>query len=121
MAASVVSNPPHRRTSQDLWELALQQLKDKNELSFDIGRTDRRVLVEEVLAKVLEKEQLCQQKRWKWKNRKGETIIVRDVFAKMVRWINKFKEIGDTMIQYDPGHAALPWAAIRFVLQVSLI
>lgn len=27
--------------------------------------------------------------------------------------------IGDTIVQYDPGHAALPWAAVRFVLQVS--
>lgn len=102
------------RTSEDLWEIALQELKEKNGLSFDIGRTDRRFVVEEVLAEVLKKEQLCLQKRWKWRNRKGETIIVRDVFAKMVRWINKFKEIGDMVVQYDPAHAALPWAANSF-------
>ena len=32
--------------------------------------------------------------------------------------MNKFKEVGDIAVQYDPGHAALPWAAIRFFLQV---
>lgn len=88
-------------------------------MSFDLGRTDRRVVLEEVLSEVLRREQICKDKRWKWKNRKGETIIVRDVFAKMVKWINKFKEIGDMVTQYDPGHAALPWAAVRLVLQVS--
>ena len=35
-------------------------------------------------------------------------------------WIRKFVEVGDIAIQYDPGHAALPWAAIRFLLQVSI-
>lgn len=36
-------------------------------------------------------------------------------------WIQKFIEVGDIAIQYDPGHAALPWAAVRFVLMVCLI
>ena len=35
-------------------------------------------------------------------------------------WVEKFKEVGDTIIQYDPGHAALPWAGVRFVLQVMV-
>lgn len=33
--------------------------------------------------------------------------------------MEKFKGVGDVAVQYDPGHAALPWAAIRFLLQVS--
>jgi hypothetical protein len=31
---------------------------------------------------------------------KGETVILRDVFAKMVVWIEKFKGIGDNIVQY---------------------
>ena len=38
----------------------------------------------------------------------------------MISWIHKFKEIGDVAVQYDPSHAALPWAAIRFFLQLSV-
>lgn len=34
-------------------------------------------------------------------------------------WVNKFKEVVDVAIQYDPVHAALPWAAVRFLLQVK--
>ncbi|KAI0162220.1 hypothetical protein GGR57DRAFT_517591 [Xylariaceae sp. FL1272] len=35
-------------------------------------------------------------------------------------WLNKFKEIGDIIIQYDPTHAALPWAAVLFILQATI-
>ncbi|KAM0412045.1 hypothetical protein ACHAPD_008700 [Fusarium lateritium] len=38
-------------------------------------------------------------------------------FDRMVRWLNKFKAIGDVASSFDPVHAALPWAAFRFVLQ----
>jgi hypothetical protein len=31
-------------------------------------------------------------------NRKGETVIFRDIFANMVVWIEKFKEIGDNIV-----------------------
>lgn len=33
--------------------------------------------------------------------------------------MNKFKDVGDAIMQYDPGHAALPWAGIRMILQAS--
>lgn len=46
-------------------------------------------------------------------------MIVRDVLGKMVKWIDHFKKISDIAIQYDPVHAALPWAGVRFLLQVS--
>lgn len=29
------------------------------------------------------------------------------------------KQIGDTVVQYGPGHSALPWAGVRFILQVA--
>jgi hypothetical protein len=53
--------------------------------------------------------------RIKWR---GEDIVLHDVGMKIVNWIDKFKQIGDIAVQYDPGHAALPWAAFRFLLEV---
>ena len=47
-------------------------------------------------------------------------VIVRDVLEKIVRWVDRFKEIGDTAVQYNPEVAALPWAAVRFVLQSAV-
>ena len=49
--------------------------------------------------------------------KKGE---LRDVGMKILRWIDKFTQIGDTIVQFDPVHAALPWAGFRFLLQVDL-
>jgi len=80
---------------------------------------DGRDILDELLSLVRETEQKCHQKKWKWKNRGGQIIIVRDVFAKMVVWIQRFKAIGDVVVQYDPAHASLPWGFARFVLQVS--
>ena len=55
-----------------------------------------------------------------WKVRiRGEDVVLRDVGMKILRWVDKFKQIGDITIQYDPGHAALPWAGFRFLLQVG--
>ena len=51
----------------------------------------------------------------------GESFFVRDVLEKVSRWVKKFVEVGDVAVQYDPGHAALPWAAVRVVLQVKIL
>ena len=49
----------------------------------------------------------------------GDTEInVQDTADKLVGWITKFKEVGDIAVQYDPVHAALPWAGVRFILLV---
>lgn len=42
---------------------------------------------------------------------------MRDVLENIAGWVNKFKEAGDMVVQYDPVHASLPWAAVRFLLQ----
>lgn len=51
--------------------------------------------------------------------RNGKVIILRDVVEKIIAWLDKFMKIGDLAMQYDVLHAALPWAAVRFVLQAS--
>jgi hypothetical protein len=39
---------------------------------------------------------------------KGENIVLRDIVMKLLSWIDRFKEIGDIIIQFDPLHVALP-------------
>lgn len=88
-------------------------------LEVDDRKVNKREVLVEVLSIVRRAEQLSQEKRWKWRNKRtGEIVIIRDLFAKMTTWVEKFKSVGDSIVQYDPGHAALPWAAARFVLQV---
>jgi hypothetical protein len=71
-------------------------------------------IVNEVLASAKEK-----QKLWKF-TRNGKVIIIRDVFAKIVSSITKFQDAADFLVSLDAsGHAALPWAAVKFFLSVE--
>jgi len=56
-----------------------------------------------------------------WKIAFGEDkIVMKDIAMKVLRWVHKFREIGDIIIQFDPVHAALPWAGFRFLLKVNM-
>jgi uncharacterized coiled-coil DUF342 family protein len=72
-----------------------------------------------LIAKVEEKRAECQKKGWTlYTNRKGKEVKVREVLDKISGFIKTFRDTVDVVVQYDPGHAALPWAAVRFLLQV---
>ena len=47
-------------------------------------------------------------------------VVLRDVFTKIAVWVEKFVEVGDVVVAFDPGYAALQWAAVRFTLKVSI-
>ncbi|KAJ4419129.1 hypothetical protein N0V82_005142 [Gnomoniopsis sp. IMI 355080] len=72
-----------------------------------------------LIAALQQKQETCQQKRWHV--RIGERdIILRDVAAKVISVLDVFKAVGDTAVSANPGVAALPWAFIRFLLQVAI-
>jgi hypothetical protein len=56
---------------------------------------------------------------WSFKRSSGEKVIVRDVLGKVAKWVNLVKQVGDFAVQFDPGHAGVAWAGIRFMLTVS--
>jgi hypothetical protein len=58
------------------------------------------------------------ERSWKITVR-GEDVVLRDVGMKILQWVDGFKEIGDIAVQFDPVHAALPWALFRFLLRVG--
>jgi hypothetical protein len=107
---------------QDLWAEALRTL-DKEERSRYEGLVAKGSgclpILEDLLSATSEKKEECVKKKWKV-SIKGRTIILSDLLEKVAVWINKFIAVGDSAVQYDPGHAALPWAAIRFILKASL-
>jgi len=67
---------------------------------------------------VEERKQICVDRQWKFTKHNGEVVVIRDSLQKVVEWIHKFREVGDMVMQYDPAHAALPWAGVRLLLQV---
>ena len=75
--------------------------------------------MQDLLSAVQEKQKECTDKQWSIPGGSGNTIKVRDIFTKITKWVEKFIQVGDIALQYDPGHAALPWAAMRAILKVS--
>jgi hypothetical protein len=95
----------------------VKSLSDEDKQSIDFKRSDKLAILDDVLAAVEDRKRSRIEKRWTF--RKGDKqIVIRDLLEKVVVWVNKFKQIGDVIVQYDPGHASLPWAGIRFLLQV---
>lgn len=90
-----------------------------------LNEDDRKVLDEGDLKACLtdlriateKKKEECDNKRWVYKSTNKE-VALRDIVDNLIKWVDKFKAIGDLAVQYDPVHAALPWAGFRFLLMV---
>lgn len=106
------------RRAEDLWAKALNALSEKDRQDFSFDREKKLGTLEQLLAVVSAKKQLCIEKRWKYKHA-GKEVVVRDQLDKVVNWVNLFKEAGDAAVQYDPVHASLAWAGVRIILQVK--
>ncbi|KAL8991707.1 MAG: hypothetical protein Q9169_007725 [Polycauliona sp. 2 TL-2023] len=103
-----------------LWDRAVSSLSDEDKQFFDLTQTDKTKILADILQAIEHKKQLCLQRRWKYTKKNGDVVILRDLCEKATRWVHKFKDIGDVTSQYDTAHASLPWAAVRFLLQLSV-
>ncbi|KZF24380.1 ankyrin [Xylona heveae TC161] len=106
--------------SRNLWQEAFGSLSQNDQAHLQFDDQNIAIIPSQMLNYVKDKKQECLNKRWVFRKRNQDEVMIRDIFEKIARWINKFKEIGDVVIQYDPGHAALPWAGVRFLLQLAL-
>lgn len=66
-----------------------------------------------------EKQRSCLEKRWVFAFR-GRTIVLKEEANKVIRWLNRFKAVGDIVANADPVHVGLPWAGIRLLLEVRI-
>lgn len=105
----------------DLWASAVAELNDKDRENINFSCPDRLDILSDLLKLTTQSKEECVKKRWRYTRKSGETIIFVDLFSKLARWIDMFKQVGDTAVQYDPVHAALPWAGVRFLLQVRRV
>ncbi|KAI6813582.1 hypothetical protein KC342_g16756 [Hortaea werneckii] len=75
--------------------------------------------VHEAYSRAKELQARSALKRWSWTYR-GRQVYVQDQADKLVRFIDKFKLIGDAAASIDPVHAGLPWAGARSILELAL-
>lgn len=64
-----------------------------------------------------EQRRVCETRRCTLRFGKRD-ISLRDEADKVVRLLDKCKQVGDIAVNVDPMHAGLPWAAIRLLLEV---
>ncbi|KAJ4227912.1 hypothetical protein NW759_004002 [Fusarium solani] len=122
---SPTTGPPEKsQVKSNLWDEAMGRLSEDDKTW--INGNSQQFLdssgpgIRSIIALVDEKRQECEAKRWTTVNVFSTTINLSDLASNAITWLNKFKEVGDTIVQYDPGHAALPWAAMRFILQSAI-
>ncbi|KAF8426195.1 hypothetical protein EV426DRAFT_592825 [Tirmania nivea] len=116
-------------TSRKLWVTAFKNLNDSERetlnthiietLQIPSGNT-LTLTIEGLIQLVAKRKMEIDNKRggiwtFTWKSKKFNMVKVLD---NIISWADRFKAIGDTIVQYDPGHMALPWAAARFLLQI---
>ena len=105
--------------SSDLWAAALNTLSEEDRKLVAFNGQSKLDVLSDLEQLVIRAKENSIKKRWSFhRPGDGQTVILRDLFSKIVVWIDRFKDIGDIVVQYDPVHAALPWAAVRFLLQV---
>lgn len=106
--------------AEDIWQKALAFLDEDLRASLNFNRNQKHDVLAKTLKTAEAKKQICLHKRWKFK-KGGKDVVVRDLLEKIIRWLDYFKAVGDAAVQYDPTHAALPWAGVRFLLNVSIL
>lgn len=110
-----------------LWQKAMDQLPVEERRVFESKLEEfDKLQAKEVFQKL---EQAAQTKkvelakaRWKIPiPLKDEKVFVRKAISKTIICLRRFKEVGDIAVSFDPTHAALPWAACRLLLEVSVM
>ncbi|KAL8958324.1 MAG: hypothetical protein Q9193_004597 [Seirophora villosa] len=102
----------------DPWTKAVDSLSPEDRQAIDFSRIEKSAILSDLLHAAEQQKQTYMQERWKFTKQNGDVVVVRDVCEKLIKWVNNFKEVGDVAIQYDQAHASLPWAAVRFCLQI---
>ncbi len=117
----VVARPPPTSSlpqTDSLWDEALQKIPDADKALINTQHLTKTRILEEILSVAEDKRKICLGKRWKYK-RGGQDVFIRDKLEKITTWIQRFKDAGSTIVQYDPVHAALPWAGVLLLLQIT--
>jgi len=109
---------------RDILEKALELLDTKDRAIIDEqinSSTDGAAqALEKALTAAQTKQAECDAKSWTFVLA-GRTLKLKDEAGKVIAWLQRFKQVGDIAVNADPLHAGLPWALIRFLLEVPSV
>ncbi|KAF8542721.1 hypothetical protein BDD12DRAFT_907784 [Trichophaea hybrida] len=75
-------------------------------------------VLERLIESTIKKKRQCEEEAWTY-TWQGKTIKLSETFDSIFVWVEKFKQIGDIIVQYDPAHSALLWADFRVAVSDS--
>ncbi|ESZ94138.1 hypothetical protein SBOR_5492 [Sclerotinia borealis F-4128] len=108
-------------SSEDRWNKAFNKLKHKDAREFKrLDQSDCLTILKQVEASATNKKSEADKKAMNYTRRDGTSVFTRDLFGGVLQWVQKFREVGSVIASYDPGHVALPWAAVQFLLEVAI-
>lgn len=116
------------REEQDQFHEMLESMKSVcNVSNFESGqkqikavqfKTATSALLEQFIETAQTKHQECKNRQWVV-SVGGKPIVIRAIMERLIDFAKRCRDIGNIAIQYDPGHAALPWAGFVLILQVG--
>lgn len=113
MATSITPTP-------SLWSRALSSLPPRDQRIFKISNTSTpNKILQDILSALERQRDRCKRDTWTTISVGGKQLVIRDLCTKIASYVKKFMEVIDVAVQYDPVHAALPWAGVRFLLRLS--
>ena len=115
---------PASTLGRDLLGRALQLLEERERVAIQgylfPSTDDIASALKEAFNAAQEKQKVCESKRWTFTWGK-HSIRLWDEADKVILWLDRFKQVGDIVVNADPIHAGLPWAGIRLLLEVAEI
>ncbi|KAF9777775.1 hypothetical protein IL306_004320 [Fusarium sp. DS 682] len=110
--------PASNTSAQSPWKQAFDSLSPDLKSSLGQATTHKRDILAAVLDAADNRKTISLRKRWKFKRSNGEVVIVRDVIEKIAKWIDRFKTVGDTAVQYDTQRVvAMDYVTVNDVQQ----
>lgn len=75
--------------------------------------------LKDVLEAAEKKRRLCREKQWTF-TVNGKERTSKSQAEHLIKWLERFKFVGDIAANADPLHFGLPWAGLRLLLEVCL-
>jgi hypothetical protein len=98
-------------SSHNLLDDALKRLSDRDRATLQDhilpNSSDIDLALKQALDAAKERQRYCTEKRWTF-TFNGRSFILKEEANKVVRWLNRFKDVGDIAASVDPVHAGLP-------------
>jgi hypothetical protein len=117
-------NPANTRIGSGILADALEALEPDDRTTVSIRLLPAKdisidAVFDEVHTHATVLQQRCKIKRWSW-NYRGRQVYLFEQVDKVVQLLDRFKAVGDIVANVDPIHVGLPWAGIRFILEVRV-